>query len=187
MGAQPKADAPPRTETAIFAGGCFWCVEADFDKVDGVLETTSGYIGGRVPNPTYSAVSAGGTGHTEAVKIVFDPARVSYAQLLEKFWPTIDPTVKDQQFCDVGSQYRSGIFPLDQKQLKEAEASKAARQMSKPFKAPIVTEITLATTFYPAEEYHQDYYLKNPIRYRYYRTGCGRDARLKELWGRTPQ
>ena len=187
VGAQPKADAPPRTETAIFAGGCFWCVEADFDKVDGVLETTSGYIGGRVPNPTYSAVSAGGTGHTEAVKIVFDPARISYAQLLEKFWPTIDPTVKDQQFCDVGSQYRSGIFPLDQKQLKEAEASKAARQKSKPFKAPIVTEITLATTFYPAEDYHQDYYLKNPIRYRYYRNGCGRDARLKDLWGRTPQ
>jgi peptide-methionine (S)-S-oxide reductase len=187
VGAQPKADAPPRTETAIFAGGCFWCVEADFDKVDGVLQTTSGYIGGRVPNPTYGMVSAGGTGHTEAVKIVFDPARVSYAQLLEKFWPTIDPTVKDQQFCDVGSQYRSGIFPLDQKQLKEAEASKAARQKSKPFKAPIVTEITLATTFYPAEEYHQNYYLKNPIRYRYYRTGCGRDARLKDLWGRTPQ
>jgi peptide-methionine (S)-S-oxide reductase len=187
VGAQPKADAPPRTETAIFAGGCFWCVEADFDKVDGVLETTSGYIGGRVPNPTYSAVSAGGTGHTEAVKVVFDPARITFAQLLEKFWPTIDPTVKDQQFCDVGSQYRSGIFPLDQKQLKEAEASKAARQKSKPFKAPIVTEITLATTFYPAEEYHQDYYLKNPIRYRYYRTGCGRDARLKDLWGRTPQ
>jgi peptide-methionine (S)-S-oxide reductase len=185
VGAQSKADAPPRTETAIFAGGCFWCVEADFDKVDGVLQTTSGYIGGRVPNPTYSMVSAGGTGHTEAVKIVFDPARVSYAQLLEKFWPTIDPTVKDQQFCDVGSQYRSGIFPLDQKQLKEAEASKAARQKAKPFKAPIVTEITLATTFYPAEEYHQDYYLKNPIRYRYYRTGCGRDARLKDLWGRS--
>jgi peptide-methionine (S)-S-oxide reductase len=187
VAAQPRADAPPRTETAIFAGGCFWCVEADFDKVDGVLETTSGYIGGRVSNPTYSAVSAGGTGHTEAVKIIFDPARISYAQLLEKFWPTIDPTVKDQQFCDVGSQYRSGIFPLDQKQLKEAEASKAARQKSKPFKAPIVTEITLATTFYPAEEYHQDYYLKNPIRYRYYRTGCGRDARLKDLWGRSQQ
>jgi peptide-methionine (S)-S-oxide reductase len=187
VGAQPIAGAPPRTETAIFAGGCFWCVEADFDKVDGVLETTSGYIGGRVPNPTYGAVSAGGTGHTEAVKIVFDPARISYAQLLEKFWPTIDPTVKDQQFCDVGSQYRSGIFALDQKQLKEAEASKAARQKAKPFKAPIVTEIALATTFYPAEEYHQDYYLKNPIRYRYYRTGCGRDARLKDLWGRSPQ
>jgi peptide-methionine (S)-S-oxide reductase len=186
-GAQPKADAPVRTETAIFAGGCFWCVEADFDKVDGVLETTSGYIGGRVPNPTYGAVSAGGTGHTEAVKVVFDPARISYAQLLEKFWPTIDPTVKDQQFCDIGSQYRSGIFPLDQKQLKEADASKAARQKSKPFNAPIVTEITLATTFYPAEDYHQDYYLKNPIRYRYYRTGCGRDARLKDLWGRVPQ
>jgi len=187
VGAQTKSTAPARTEVAIFAGGCFWCVEADFDKIDGVLETTSGYIGGRVANPTYGAVSAGGTGHTEAVKIVFDPARISYAQLLEKFWPTIDPTVKDQQFCDIGSQYRSGIFALDQKQLQEAEASKAARQKSKPFKAPIVTEVTLATTFYPAEDYHQDYYLKNPIRYRYYRTGCGRDARLKDLWGRLPQ
>ncbi len=175
--------ASARTETAIFAGGCFWCVESDFDKIDGVLSTTSGYIGGRTPNPTYTAVSAGGTGHTEAVRIEFDPARVSYAQLVEKFWPTIDPTVKDAQFCDIGSQYRTGIFVLDERQLKIAQASKAALERSKPFKAPIVTEITLATTFTPAEDYHQDYYLKNPIRYRYYRTGCGRDARLKELWG----
>ena len=186
VSAQGKANPPAgsgRTETAILAGGCFWCVESDFDKVDGVLSTTSGYVGGRTPNPTYQAVSAGGTGHTEAVRIEFDPARVSYAQLLEKFWPTIDPTVKDQQFCDIGSQYRSGIFVLNERQLKEAEASKAALQKSKPFSQPIVTEITLAGTFYPAEEYHQDYYLKNPIRYKFYRTNCGRDARLKSLWG----
>ena len=176
---QPSA----RTETAIFAGGCFWCVESDFDKIDGVVATTSGYIGGRKPNPTYQEVSAGGTGHAEAVKVEFDPARVTYAQLLEKFWPTIDPTVKDQQFCDIGSQYRSAIFALDARQLKEAEASKAALQKSKPFSAPIVTEIVLAGSFYPAEEYHQDYYLKNPIRYRFYRANCGRDARLKQLWG----
>lgn len=176
---QPSA----RTETAIFAGGCFWCVESDFDKIDGVVATTSGYIGGRKPNPTYQEVSAGGTGHAEAVKVEFDPARVTYAQLLEKFWPTIDPTVKDQQFCDIGSQYRSAIFALDARQLKEAEASKAALQKSKPFSAPIVTEIMLAGSFYPAEEHHQDYYLKNPIRYRFYRANCGRDARLKQLWG----
>jgi peptide-methionine (S)-S-oxide reductase len=178
-----QAATAARTEAAIFAGGCFWCVEADFDKIDGVLSTTSGYIGGRAPNPTYAAVSAGGTGHTEAVRVEFDPARVSYAQLVEKFWPTIDPTVKDQQFCDIGSQYRTGIFVLDDRQLKIAQASKAALEKSKPFSAPVVTEITLAGTFYPAEEYHQDYYLKNPIRYRYYRTGCGRDARLRQLWG----
>lgn len=181
--ASAQTQPPARTETAIFAGGCFWCVESDFDKIDGVIATTSGYIGGRKTNPTYQEVSAGGTGHAEAVKVEFDPARVTYAQLLEKFWPTIDPTVKDQQFCDVGSQYRSAIFALDARQLKEAEASKAALQKTKPFSAPIVTEIVLAGSFYPAEEYHQDYYLKNPIRYRFYRTNCGRDARLKQLWG----
>jgi peptide-methionine (S)-S-oxide reductase len=169
--------------TATLAGGCFWCVESDFDKIDGVISTTSGYIGGRKANPTYQEVSAGGTGHTEAVQIVFDPSRVSYRTLVDRFWTTIDPTVKDQQFCDVGSQYRSGIFFHDDEQRREAEASKAAIEKSKPFKQPIVTEITMATTFYPAEEYHQDYYLKNPIRYRYYRNGCGRDARLKQLWG----
>ena len=181
---QPRsATQATRTETAIFAGGCFWCTEADFDKMDGVLSTTSGYIGGRKINPTYQEVSAGSTGHTEAVKVEFNPARVSYAQLLEKFWPTIDPTVKDQQFCDVGSQYRSGIYPLNEQQLKAAEASKAALQKAKPFSQPIVTEIVLAGTFYPAEDYHQDYYLKNPIRYKFYRNNCGRDARLKQLWG----
>jgi peptide-methionine (S)-S-oxide reductase len=177
------AQGKPATETAIVAGGCFWCVEADFDKIDGVLSTTSGYINGRTPNPTYREVSAGGTGYTEAVRIEFDPARVSYAQLIEKFWRTIDPTVKDQQFCDVGSQYRTGIYPLNEAQMKIAQASKAALEKNKPFRAPIVTEIVTAGRFYPAEDYHQDYYLKNPVRYLYYRTGCGRDARLKDLWG----
>jgi peptide-methionine (S)-S-oxide reductase len=172
-----------KTETAIFAGGCFWCVESDFDKIDGVLATTSGYVGGRKVNPSYQEVSAGWTGHTEAVKVEFDPTRVSYAQLLEKFWPTIDPTVKDQQFCDVGSQYRTGIYPLNEAQLKSAQASKAALERTKPFSQPIVTEIVIAGTFYPAEEYHQDYYTKNPIRYSFYRKNCGRDARLKQLWG----
>ncbi len=148
-----------------------------------MLSTTSGYVGGRTANPTYREVSAGGTGHTEAVRVEFDPARISYAQLLEKFWPTIDPTMKDQQFCDVGSQYRSGIYPLNEQQLKAATASKAALEKTKPFRQPIVTEIVMAGTFYPAEEYHQDYYLKNPVRYAFYRRNCGRDARLKELWG----
>ncbi len=168
---------------ATFAGGCFWCVEADFDKVDGVISTTSGYIGGKVANPTYAQVSGGGTGHTEAVEIVYDPRKVSYQKLLEVFWVNVDPTVKDRQFCDVGSQYRTGIFVHDETQRRAAEASKAALEKTKPFKASILTPIETATTFYPAESYHQDYYQKNPIRYTFYRTGCGRDARLKELWG----
>lgn len=173
----------PALAKATFAGGCFWCVEADFDKVEGVVSTTSGYIGGRLPRPTYEQVSAGATGHTEAVEVVFDPRKVSYEKLLEVFWVNVDPTVKDRQFCDVGSQYRTGIFVHDEAQRRDAEASKAALEKSKPFKAAIVTPIEMATTFYPAEEYHQDYYRKNPVRYRFYRTGCGRDARLKELWG----
>jgi peptide-methionine (S)-S-oxide reductase len=186
--AQMKPDTVAATggktlATATFAGGCFWCVEADFDKIEGVISTTSGYIGGRTANPTYNEVSAGGTGHTEAVQIVFDPARVSYRKLVDRLWTTIDPTVKDQQFCDIGSQYRTGIFYHDEQQRKDAEASKAAIEKTKPFKQPIVTEITMATKFTPAEDYHQDYYLKNPIRYRYYRNGCGRDARLRQLWG----
>jgi peptide-methionine (S)-S-oxide reductase len=168
---------------ATFAGGCFWCVEADFDKVDGVISTTSGYIGGKAPNPTYAQVSAGGTGYVEAVEIAYDPRKVSYDKLLEVFWVNVDPTVKDRQFCDVGSQYRTGIFVHDEAQRRAAEASKAALEKSKPFKASIVTPIETATKFYPAEEYHQDYYKKNPIRYNFYRAGCGRDARLKELWG----
>ncbi len=168
---------------ATFAGGCFWCVEADFDKLPGVLSTSSGYIGGTVVNPSYNQVAAKGTGHAEAVEIRYDPARVSYEQLLVHYWRTIDPTTVDRQFCDAGSPYRSAIFTHDAAQLAAAKASLAALEKSKPFKEPIVTQIVPATTFYPAEDYHQDYYLKNPVRYKVYRTGCGRDARLKQLWG----
>ena len=182
-GATGPAAAQAATETAVFAGGCFWCVEADFDKVPGVISTTSGYTGGTVANPTYEQVSSKQTGHAEAVRIVFDPAKVSYEKLLEYFWRTIDPTTKDRQFCDAGSPYRTAIFASDEAQLKAAQASRAALEKSKPFKQPIVTEIVMAGAFYPAEEYHQDYYRKNPVRYHYYRSGCGRDARLKELWG----
>ena len=178
-----KAAPPANTAKAILAGGCFWCVESDFDKVPGVISTTSGYIGGTVANPTYQQVAAKGTGHAEAVEIVYDPQKVTYERLVEYFWHTIDPTTKDRQFCDGGSPYRSAIFALDAEQLKIAQNSKAALEKSKPFKEPVVTEIVLATKFYPAEDYHQDYYLKNPVRYKYYRNGCGRDSRLKELWG----
>jgi peptide-methionine (S)-S-oxide reductase len=171
------------TAKATFAGGCFWCVEADFDKVPGVISTTSGYIGGQVANPSYEQVAAKQTGHAEAVEIVFDPARVSYAQLVEHFWRTIDPTVKDRQFCDVGSPYRTAIFAHGAEQLKVAQASKESLGKSKPFAEPIVTEVLPAGAFYPAEAYHQDYYLKNPLRYKLYRNNCGRDARLKQLWG----
>ena len=181
--AKPPPAAPANTAKATFAGGCFWCVESDFDKVPGVISTTSGYIGGSVANPTYEQVSAKKTGHAEAVEIVFDPQKVTYERLVEYFWHTIDPTTKDRQFCDGGTPYRTAIFAQDAEQLKIAQASKAALEKSKPFKDAVVTEIALATRFYPAEDYHQDYYLKNPVRYKYYRSGCGRDARLKELWG----
>jgi peptide-methionine (S)-S-oxide reductase len=179
--------APAKVAKATFAGGCFWCVEADFDKIDGVISTTSGYIGGRTTSPTYEQISTGTTGHTEAVEVVFDPSRVSYRRLVDYFWRTIDPTVDDRQFCDIGSQYRPAIFTHDAEQMRVAQESKAAIEKTKPFKAPILTPIAPATTFYPAEEYHQDYYLKNPLRYRYYRGGCGRDARLKALWGELPK
>ena len=171
------------TAKAIFAGGCFWCVESDFDKVPGVISTTSGYIGGKTAKPTYEQVSSNSTGHAEAVEIVFDPAKVSYAQLVEHFWRTIDPTTKDQQFCDRGSPYRTAIFAQDAQQLKIAQDSRIALEKSKPFKEPVVTEVVQANAFYPAEDYHQDYYLKNPVRYKYYRRSCGRDSRLKQLWG----
>jgi peptide-methionine (S)-S-oxide reductase len=183
--AVPVTSAWAQTAKATFAGGCFWCVEADFDKVPGVISTTSGYIGGSVANPTYEQVSAKTTGHAEAVEIVFDPAKVSYEQLLEKFWRSIDPTTKDRQFCDAGSPYRTAIFTHGPQQAAAAQASKAALDKSKPFKEPVVTTIEAAGTFYPAEGYHQDYYKKNPVRYSYYRTSCGRDARLRELW-KTP-
>lgn len=216
-----QATTEPGLATAIFAGGCFWCVEADFDKLPGVVKTESGFIGGHVPNPTYKQVSAGGTGHAEAVRITYDPSKVSYEKLLDHFWKNIDPTVADRQFCDVGSQYRSGIYYLNEEQRKAAEASREAleksgrlshvtypvkvksstyppefqleavrnaeadaRRESRGYQPGVIkTEIVAATPFYLAEEYHQDYYLKNPIRYRFYRTQCGRDARLKHIWG----
>lgn len=171
------------TGVAIFAGGCFWCTEADFDKVPGVISTTSGYIGGKVVNPTYEQVSSGKTGHIEAVLVRFDIAKTSFAKLLAVFWPTIDPFTPNRQFCDEGPQYRSAIFYHDADQMRQAEASKAGLESSGRFSQPVVTEILPATKFYPAEEYHQDYYIKNPIRYSYYRSSCGRDARLAEVWG----
>ena len=178
-----QAPQPATTAKATFAGGCFWCVESDFDKVPGVLSTTSGYIGGTVAQPTYEQVSAKTTGHAEAVEIVFDPARVSYDQLLAKYWRSIDPTTRDRQFCDSGSPYRTAIFTHGEAQMAAARKSLAELERSKPFKQAIVTEIVAATTFYPAEAYHQDYYRKNPVRYAYYRASCGRDALLAELWG----
>jgi len=178
------AQAPAaKSAVATFAGGCFWCMEAPFDKLPGVISTTSGYMGGKKRYPTYEEVSAGWTGHTEVVQVAYDPAKVSYEKLLEVFWRNVDPTVKDRQFCDVGSQYRTTIFVHDDAQLMAAEASKAALQKTKPFKEAIVTPVELAGEFWAAEDYHQDYYVKNPVRYAYYRTGCGRDARLKQLWG----
>jgi len=180
--AAPPAAAQAGRASAIFAGGCFWCVEADFEKLPGVISAESGYMRGKVDRPTYKQVSAGGAGHVEVVRVVFDPARVSYQQLLEHFWRNIDPTVKDQQFCDVGDMYRSGIYFLDAAQQRAAEASRSALVASKRF-SQIHTEIESATTFWPAEDYHQDYYKKNPVRYKLYRSGCGRDARLAELWG----
>ena len=182
--AQPSVAADTgETAYATFAGGCFWCIEADFEKVEGVITVTSGYTGGHVANPTYKKVSAGGTGHTEAIRVVYDPDVVSYEELLDVFWHNIDPTVKNRQFCDVGDQYRSGIFYHGEAQREAAERSRAQLEKSKPFPQPIVTEITEESAFYPAEVYHQDYAKKNPIRYSYYRKGCGRDRRLQELWG----
>lgn len=171
---------------AIFAGGCFWCTESDFDKVPGVIETTSGYIGGHVDNPTYEQVSAGTSGHIEAVRVRFDPSQTSYAKLLEAFWPTIDPVTANAQFCDRGPQYRSAIFYSNAEEQQLAEASKDALEKSARLPAPVVTEILAAGTFYPAEDYHQDYYQRNPLRYTYYRNGCGRDQRLEQLWGSKP-
>ena len=175
--------AQPKNAVATFAGGCFWCMEEVYDKVPGVISTTSGYMGGSKRNPTYEEVSAGVTGHTEVVQVVYDPGKVSYTKLLDAYWRNIDPTVKDRQFCDVGSQYRTEIFVHNDEQRTAAEASKEAIAKSKPFKEPLVTPITKAGEFWPAEAYHQDYHQKNPVRYKYYKTGCGREARLKQLWG----
>ncbi len=172
------------TSLATFAGGCFWCMEPPFDKLDGVLSTTSGYTDGHKIDPTYKEVSAGTTGHTEAIQIEYDPDIISYEKLLAVFWKNIDPTALDYQFCDHGSQYRSGIFYHDELQKNAAEKSLAALKNTKPFAQDVVTEITAASRFYPAEDYHQDYYQKNPLRYKYYRYTCGRDSRLDELWGK---
>ena len=169
---------------ATFAAGCFWCTEEALDKVPGVVSTTSGYMGGSKKSPTYDQVSGGGTGHTEVVEVMYDPSKVSYERLLDQFWVNHDPTVIDRQFCDKGSQYRPEIFYYNAEQKRLAEASKAKWQKEKPFKQPIVTPITAAGEFWPAEDYHQDYYKKNPIRYKYYVTSCGRYARLDELWGK---
>jgi len=179
------ANQPPQpaTAVAIFAGGCFWCMEPPFDKLDGVRSTTSGYIGGDVDKPTYRQVSAGATGHAEAVKIVYDSSMVGYEQLLDVFWRNIDPTVADRQFCDVGSQYRTAVFATDPAQFAAAKASKARIAALPRFAdATIFTEVVTATTFYPAETEHQDYYKKNPLRYKFYRLSCGRDRRLAAVW-----
>jgi peptide-methionine (S)-S-oxide reductase len=172
-----------KTDTATFAGGCFWCMQPPFEKLEGVISVTAGYTGGTKVNPTYEEVSSGGTGHAESVEIVFDPARITYQKLLDVFWHNIDPLARDRQFCDVGEQYRSAIFTHSDEQKRLAEASKAALEKSGRFHEPIATEIVAATPFYPAEDYHQDYSKKNPIRYKFYRYSCGRDQRLKEVWG----
>jgi len=178
-----QVTVPPGDKVATFAGGCFWCMEQPFDHVPGVVATISGYTGGRTVNPTYEDVSSGRTGHAEAVDVVYDPRKVSYEKLLEVFWVNVDPTTKDRQFCDSGTQYTSAIFYHDEDQRRAAEASRAQVEKTKTFREPIVTRIEMAGPFYPAEDYHQDFYLKNPVRYQLYRKGCGRDARLHELWG----
>ena len=180
----PKPAGSVAAARATFGGGCFWCMEEAFDKVPGVISTTSGYMGGQTKNPTYEQVSSGRTGHAEVVQVEYDPKKVSYEKLLDAFWRNVDPTQKDGQFCDHGSQYRSAIFYHDEEQRRSAEASKAALQKNKPFIRDIVTEVTKAGEFYAAEGYHQDYYQKNPVRYKFYKTGCGRAAQLQALWGR---
>ncbi|MFH0976165.1 MAG: peptide-methionine (S)-S-oxide reductase MsrA [Spirochaetota bacterium] len=174
---------PVKTEKAILAGGCFWCMESPFDKLPGVISVTAGYTGGSIKDPTYEQVSAGGTGHAESVEIIFDPAKISFKKILDVFWHNIDPSVKDRQFCDTGHQYRSAIFYSNETQHKIAEESLEDMKKNKPFPGEVFTEIVPAGEFYPAEEYHQQYYKKNPIRYKFYRSNCGRDKRLKELWG----
>jgi len=173
-----------KTQKAIFAGGCFWCMEAPFEKLPGVVSAVSGYTGGTKENPTYEEVSSGGTGHAEAVEITFDPEKISYEKLLDVFWMNIDPTAVDRQFVDAGHQYRAAVFYLDDEQKRLAEESREKLQKSSRFTKPVVTEITQASVFYPAEDYHQDYYKKNPIRYKYYRNGSGRDQFLDSIWGK---
>ena len=183
--AAQTAATEQKLEVATFSSGCFWCTESDFDKVKGVVETTSGYIGGKTPNPTYRQVSAGGTGHAEALQLKYDPSQVTYQQLLDVYWHNVDPLDGTGQFCDRGDQYRPAIFYHTEEQKRLAEESKAALEKSGRFQAPIAVEITAASTFTPAEAYHQDYYKNNPIQYFIYRHGCGRDARLEALWGKS--
>ena len=185
-GGAMAADQMAATEDqriATFAGGCFWCVESDFDNVPGVVRTVSGYTGGQLKDPTYKDVSAGGTGHREAVQIFFDPKKVTYAALLEVFWRSVDPTDSGGQFCDRGVSYETAIFANSPEQARLAKASKRKLQQSGALKQPIVTQVETAARFYPAEDYHQDYYKKNPLRYNFYRFSCGRDKRIKDLWG----
>ncbi|MCC7483818.1 MAG: peptide-methionine (S)-S-oxide reductase MsrA [Burkholderiales bacterium] len=182
-GAQAPPASAAATAKATFAGGCFWCVEEFFDKVPGVVATVSGYTGGRTKNPTYEQVTSGATGHAEAVEVEYDPAKVTYQKLLEVFWRNVDPTQKDGQFCDFGSQYRTAIFFHNEEQRRLAEASRAALAKSKPFRGEIVTQVAKAEAFYPAEAYHQNFHVTNPVRYKFYKSGCGREARLRELWG----
>jgi len=183
-----RADVPAPSPTAVatFAGGCFWCMQPAFDKLPGVVSVTVGYTGGLTQNPTYQDVETGDTGHAESVQIVYDPSKITYERLLDVFWHNIDPITPDAQFCDHGNQYRSAIFYHDETQHRQAEESKQRLEQSKRFARPIVTQIVPASQFYPAEEYHQKYYEKNPVRYHYYRWNCGRDQRLKELWGAAP-
>ncbi len=182
--AQANPVAKPATAKATFAGGCFWCMEEAYDKVPGVIATVSGFMGGHVKNPTYEQVTAGRSGHAEVVQVEYDPAKVSYARLLEVYWRNVDPTQKDGQFCDHGPHYRTAIFFHDDEQRRLAEASRAALQKNKPFKEAIMTEVTKSSEFYPAEGYHQNFHQKNPTRYKFYKTGCGREARLQQLWGK---
>ncbi len=181
--AADKMAASGEQRIATFAGGCFWCVEFDFDNVPGVLRTISGYTGGHLKDPTYKQISAGGTGHREAVRIFFDPKKVTYTALLDVFWRSVDPTDAGGQFCDRGVSYETAIFANSAEQKRLAEASKQKLQQSGALKRPILTPIETAGPFYPAEDYHQDYYKKSPLRYNFYRFSCGRDARIKDLWG----
>ena len=183
---QPPNVNDPRFARAIFAGGCFWCMEPPFDVLDGVVATISGYTGGQKKDPTYEEVSSGTTGHAESVMVLYDPAKVTYEKLVDVFWHNVDPFTANRQFCDSGSQYRSAIFYVDEEQHRIAEASKRALEASGRFKQPIVTQIAPASAFYRAEDYNQDYYRKNPLQYKFYRFGCGRDRVLERIWGKTP-
>jgi len=179
-----KAAAVATLGKAYFAGGCFWCMEEAFEKIEGVLSATSGYMGGTVANPSYEEVSAGRTGHAESVEVIYDPAKVNYQKLLDAFWRNVDPITPNAQFCDHGSQYRSAIFFQTDEEKRASDTSKQAIEQSKRFTEPIVTQIVMASQFYPAEEYHQDFYKKNPVRYKFYKYSCGRAKRLEELWGK---